>query len=148
MTPKWLWIGIICLILSPASVHSQDRDTVSAPEKRYPGLIQLIPTDSGNAQPSKLYIDTVRIVPQKNRKALLIQGTLPDGCTHIGSAEHTLAGHRLSLVISAWRDPELFCTQALVPFSFIYRDFPDSALNMVDNVVINGKTYSLKDNRN
>jgi len=45
-----------------------------------------------------------------------IKGNLPDGCTTIQRIESRLVGNCFYLSIYTQRDPEAFCTQALVPF--------------------------------
>lgn len=144
MLSKWMLILLTGLIVAPACASSQD--TFSMLKEKYPDLIQVTSPEKEKVQPSKIYIDSVRVISVDNRKALLIRGNLPDGCTHIGSIDHTITETLLSLSIDAWRDPGQICTQALVSFSFIYQKLPEETLDKYRSAELNGTTYSFKNN--
>lgn len=115
-----------------------------APEEEYPNPVQLTPPQKDDkVRPSKIYIDSVRVVDTEHNPVLLIMGIFPDGCTHIGKAGHQISGNSISLALEVWRDPDKMCTQALVPFSFIYRELPEKDLLSANSIQINGDTYNL-----
>lgn len=92
--------------------------------------------------PGKIYIDSVKQVSQNDTKTLLVSGSFSDGCTHLESMSHSITDSVIILKITAWREKEAVCTQALVPFSFLYDKLSSQELSRHSQVSINGKTYS------
>lgn len=132
--------------LVPACASSQESNLTL--KERYPDLIQLTPPEKENVPTSKLYVDSVRVESLGEELVLLIRGDLPDGCTHIGSARHAVNETEISLTLDAWSDPELLCTQALVPFTFVYRSIPENELTGRTAITVNETSYTLSDKRN
>lgn len=148
MTPKLkltLFKSLLLLIpvstLMMACASSQDK---SPTPDEYSNLVQLTPPEIENPEESKIYVDSAKVIHSDNTPVLLITGSFPDGCTRVGTADHATRDNILVLEIGAWRDPDMMCTQALVEFSFIYRDIDPERLRHSDSVRINGKTYHLK----
>ncbi|MDX1617396.1 MAG: hypothetical protein R3224_01330 [Balneolaceae bacterium] len=151
MFPKCLILGMAGMFLMQAAARSQDTPSDSASmEERFPNLVQLVPPAKGEkVQESTIYIDSVRYLSEAARPTLVIHGHLPDGCTHIGSAGHEKSKADLALRLKAWREPDRLCTQALVPFSFLYRALPDEfSLSDYRRVIVNGNSYELQVNPN
>lgn len=137
-----LWItGLLILLLGCAS----SKDDSQAPEE-LSNLVEVVKPEKGKGrQPSQIYIDSVRIIHPDERTSLLIMGSFPDGCTHIGGASHSITEGSVVLTLDVWRDPEQMCTQSLVSFSFIYSDLPEQRLHKTASLRINGKQYTLKE---
>lgn len=108
----------------------------------YPHLIELREPDKQVPRPGKVYIDSVRQITTGSEQGLLIAGNLADGCTHLQSVNHHMENDTLVLELSAWREADAMCSQALVPFSYLYEK-PDSAeAAAYSQITINGKPYS------
>lgn len=107
----------------------------------YPHLVQLQKPVQVPHQAGKAYIDSLTQITVDNRKALLISGHFADGCTNLSRVSHQSDSTGLRLKITAWRNTERMCTQALVPFSYIY-DISNQTLANHSRAVINGQTYS------
>ncbi len=67
------------------------------------------------------YIDTIQKVTFQGNQALLIKGNLPDGCSKLYESKATINDSTLTLHIKTWKPQHLDCTQALVPFSYLYQ---------------------------
>lgn len=124
--------------LSIACASSNDKTT--APEQ-YPNLVELTPAAGPGIQQTSIYIDSVKIIDREAVPSLLLVGNFPDGCTHIGHADHQFPGRYPSITITAWRDSGASCTQALVSFSYIYKQLPGEYLASIDSVRINQHLY-------
>ena len=109
-----------------------------------PNLVNLSPPpeDIEHVE-SMIYVDSVRRITLENSTVLLIQGDFPDGCTSIGKAGYDYIDGTAELTLYAWRDPNMLCSQALVPFSFIYSGIPDDSLKILKTIYLNGNSYSL-----
>lgn len=129
----------ICIV---AGCSSSDNNRIDS--RNISDTVTLNPPDDQQANSSIVYIDSAGIVNHKGSIALLVAGDFPDGCTHLENAEHNWADEVLSLTISAWRDPDMMCTQVLTPFTFIYDQLSEEQLGELDSVRINGTTYSLQ----
>jgi hypothetical protein len=129
-----------------AGCASSDKDEGQSGDSNFKNQVKLNPPESQNQQDSKVYIDSVEVVTYNDAKALLISGNFPDGCTHLGKATHTLHNGMLEVSLSAWRDPDQMCIQALTPFSFVYDELTQSDANLEQrsSVTVNGTIYELK----
>lgn len=108
-------------------------------------LVDLVPPEKQQAREnSKIYIDSVRVVSFDDAKALLVSGNFPDGCTHLGQVSHAFENGKLRLKLMAWRDPDMMCTQALTPFSYVYEKVPAEKIETISSVDINGSTFELE----
>lgn len=113
-------------------------------KKDYENLVEIKPPEKQNQEASQVYVDSVKLIDDNRRKALLVSGNFPDGCTHLGQASHTIHNGKIELSLSAWRNPEMMCTQVLTPFSFIYDKLAEEDLEKQSSVLVNGTTYELK----
>lgn len=129
----------ICIV---AGCSSSDNNRIDS--RDISDIVSLNPPEGRQADSSVVYIDSTGIVNHKNSIALLVAGDFPDGCTHLKRATHEWVDERLSLTIAAWRDPDMMCTQALTPFTFIYDQLSEEELAGLDSVRINGTTYPLQ----
>ncbi|SHE82243.1 hypothetical protein SAMN05443144_103254 [Fodinibius roseus] len=121
---------------------STDNKEQSDTADSYPHLIELKEPNKTASQPGKVYIDSVRHITSGAHEGLLIAGNLSDGCTHLKSVNHRIEEDTLILELSAWRNTGAMCTQALVPFSYIYEKLDSVEAAAYSQAIINGKTYS------
>lgn len=105
----------------------------------------LVNTQKPGDEPSKqakVYIDSVKKVWVNNKPALLINGTFPDGCTKLQQVTHHIDNDSLYLDIKAWRNPNMMCTQALSPFTYIYDQLSKKQHQSHSHININGTSFS------
>ncbi len=114
----------------------------SSASEEYTNLVKITPRGQG-AEKSTIYIDSANVIERSGNPALLVTGTFPDGCTSIGSARHDTQNDTLSITLNAWRNSDQMCTQALVIFSFIYREIPPDKLQKSHQININGTDFPL-----
>lgn len=137
---------LVAFLAAACSSSEPEQGPDEASTKSYPNLTQLSPPDTARQhQPANVYIDSVTLISRNSRTALLISGNLPDGCSKLGEARHTMAGDTLRLTLSAWKPSDRMCTQALVPFSYIYDQFPNKAVQPGGSVVVNEDTYKVSE---
>lgn len=108
----------------------------------YQNLVTLQKPQDESHQPAKIYVDSVKQITADNHPALLISGSFPDGCTHLSNVSHQINNGKLILNFSAWRNTDKMCTQALTPFSFIYKQLEDEEVTSRSEVFINDTAYS------
>ncbi len=106
-------------------------------------LVEIMAPGDEPEEASKVYIDSAEVISRAGEKALLISGSFPDGCTNLKSVTHSLQNGELRINMTAWRNPDKMCTQALVGFSYIY-DEAASELDENPSVIINGTSYELE----
>lgn len=106
-------------------------------------LVALEHPDTEPNEKAKVYIDSLKTIQHNNSRALLIHGTFPDGCTKLRAVSHHIDGNTLSMDISAWRNPNMMCTQALTPFSYLYNDLTEKELDSHKQIFINGTPFDL-----
>lgn len=128
----------LCIMGSCASSDQKQHNEAGT---SYPNLTELKESGQNSHKEGTAYIDSVKQITTNSKKALLIAGNLADGCTHLESVSHTTEGDSLILNLSIWRNTEAMCTQALVPFSFIYEELDEEMLTDYSKVTVNGKTY-------
>lgn len=109
----------------------------------YPDLVQINMPGDIDQEKSQVYIDEVKKIWEEEKQALLIKGTFPDACSHIGSATHSEHAGTIGIKIVGWREVNTMCAQVLTSFSFIYRQIPDSVLENTKEVVVNNQTYKI-----
>ncbi len=110
----------------------------------YPNLTELQQPEDVPHQEGKVYIDSLKQITLEEGNAFLISGKLADGCTHLRDVTYQETEDRtLHLKVTAWRHADKMCTQALVPFSYIYRELSNFQINNYSDILINGKKYSL-----
>lgn len=133
-------ISAVVVFMNFGCASSQQKEN---PEEIYQNRVTINPPDEESIQESsQIYIDSVSIITTEDRPALAIHGNFPDGCTHLESAEHSLHKDTLQVTLSAWRNPELMCSQVLTQFTFIYDKFDKQAFEEVTTVTVNGTTYN------
>lgn len=130
------FFSVSCLIYNCSSSDQKQQ------EVSYPNQVTLKTPGNTAYTPGKIFIDSIKKVSPKRTEALLISGSFSDGCTHLQSASHTIEDNSIAIEFSAWRSKEAVCTQALVPFSFLYEKLSSQELSSYSQVIINGKTYS------
>ncbi|MDR8394106.1 hypothetical protein NC796_23360 [Aliifodinibius sp. S!AR15-10] len=135
---KLLLLSLGFLTAACASSHEKK----SIPEE-YANLVELTPVSGQEVIKSNVYIDSAQVIEEEDRLSLLILGTFPDGCTNIGRAEHQIHNDRISLSLEAWRQPDQMCTQALVTFSFLYRQVPEESLREAETVTVNETDFPI-----
>lgn len=96
------------------------------------------------SQPSKVFVDSVKIVSENNREVLLIGGSFPDACTKLKEATHQTEEDSLYLELTAWRSPDEMCAQVLTPFTYMYDQLSKEELNSHSEIKVNGTTFSIK----
>lgn len=133
---------LLLSFLTVAGCSSSDNNRIDSQELS--DIVTLNPPKDQSADSAVIYVDSAEIVTHNNSLALLISGDFPDGCTQLEKAEHKWLDDNLSLTVSAWRDPNLSCTQALTPFSFIYEQLSEQELTQLDTLLINDTVYSLQ----
>ncbi|WP_441001483.1 hypothetical protein [Fodinibius sp. SL11] len=94
-------------------------------------------------KPSKVYIDSVKMITDNSKPVLLISGTFPDACTKLHNVSHRTSSDSLYVNIEAWRNPNKMCAQVLTPFSYIYKEINTKELKAHSKAIINGSSYSL-----
>lgn len=111
---------------------------------RFLNRLELSPPGNNQAAiPAALYIRSVQVVNWHRAKALLISGKLPNGCARLKKAVITGNNDSLHLKLRAWQPAEATCTQALVPFSFIFDQFPPQKLRQASVIQINNQRYKI-----
>lgn len=131
-----LFLSVVAMACSSSEPEQQ--------QPEYPNLIALNPPDTQQVVSSNVYVDSVKVIDHNNEKALLISGNLASGCTYLRDASHTAAADSLQLSLTAWKPADKMCTQALVPFSFIYEELPSAELETHSRATVNDQTFKLK----
>lgn len=132
--------SLLPLLIIAAGCASSSKN--NGGRQTYTNLVNLEKPGNTPHQPSKVYIDSVKqISVENNRTALLINGTFPDGCTKLQKVSHFVRNDSLHLSLTAWRNPEMMCTQALTPFSYIYDKITKEELSDYNELFINGTAY-------
>lgn len=142
--PIFSLMGLVTLILGlffmVAGCASSDPELSDS----YPNLTELQQPEDAPYQEGNVYIDSLKQITIEEGKALLISGKLADGCTHLRAVTHQeTEDSALHVKVTAWRHADKMCTQALVPFTYIYRELSNSQMNHYSEILINGKKYSL-----
>lgn len=133
-----LLLSLACLICSCASSDQQKQ-----PDHNYPNQVELQKPGNIAHQPGKVYIDSVSHIRSKSQEGLLITGSFADGCTQLQKITHSTVDDLLRIRLSAWKNTDTLCTQALVPFSYIYNKLRPEYLSGYSKITINGKIYSI-----
>lgn len=124
------------MVASCASSNNGEQQTT------YSNLVEIQAPGNQPHQPSKVYVDSLEQSTRDNEAVLVIHGTFPDGCTNFREVTHKIQNDSLHLEISAWRNPEMMCTQVLTPFTFIYNKLSPEEISSHSEVVINNSTFS------
>lgn len=134
---KYLSVFISILLIAACA----DSDNTQQP--KYENLTELSPPETQDYTQSKVYVDSVKIVDRENQKALLIYGNFSNGCTKLHKVSHSVENDYLQLSLTGWQPEGKMCSQALVPFSFIYEQVPQEQIESFETVNINGNSYSI-----
>lgn len=137
---KSLYLVLVFIIALGCASSSNNEEN----QKYYPNLIKPNPPEEQPSQSSKVYIDSVKkITPEElEQPALLISGNLADACTHLEDISHQIQNDSLKIKISAWRNPEQMCAQALTPFSVVYDELTEKEISDHSKLFINDSAYS------
>jgi hypothetical protein len=127
---------MIAVTFAACSSSKSDADKSSADRSNQ---IPLNPPTTQQYDQSKVYVDSVNMVDQ----GLLISGNLPDGCSKLHKASHTMRNDSLNITLTAWKPSDKMCTQSLVPFSFLYQDLSSQALSNRTSLSINGESFNI-----
>lgn len=138
---KYLSLCILLVLM----IGCAKSESGNAQQTTYPNLTQLSPPDIQEYTDSKVYVDSVKVIDRDNQKALLIYGNLSNGCTRLHKASHSIENDFLQLTLTGWQPEGKMCSQALVPYSFIYEQVPQEQLERFETVNINGNSYSISD---
>jgi len=139
-TVKILYSLLPILIIAAGCASSSQNDNK---HQAYSNLVKLEKPGNTPHQPSKVYVDSVKQINIDNRVALLISGTFPDGCTKLQDVSHFVRNDSLHLALTSWRNPEMMCTQALSPFSYIYDKITKEELSNHSEIFIKSTAYKL-----
>lgn len=135
-------LSAVLILMSYGCTSSPQKED---PEELYQNLIAVNPPDDqSSAEESHIYIDSVTVITSDDPPALVIHGNFPDGCTSLRTAEHSVHRDSLSISLSAWRNPDLICSQVLTQFSFIYDKFGDRVLSDFNMVTVNGTSFNIR----
>lgn len=133
-----LWTFVIsCFVIGCASSSKNNVDPES-----YENLTSIQKPGEKPFKQAKVYIDSVKMVWVNNHPALLINGTFPDGCTKLQEVTHRIHNDSLYLDMKAWRNPNMMCTQALTPFTYIYDQLSKKHYQSYNHININSTTFS------
>ena len=139
-----LKLPYLLVLISPLLISCSSTQEKNVIPEEYANVVELAPAPDTNTVVSKIYVDSAKVIEREGSTSLLIMGNFPDGCTNIGKAEHQVHDdNTISLMLNGWRNPDQMCTQALVAFSFIYREIPGATLSEADKIQINGTDYPL-----
>lgn len=134
-------LSAVLIVISCGCAPSQQNED---PEELYQNLVTLNPPeDQSSREDSQVYLDSVDIISSQDRQSLVIHGSFPDGCTSLDSAEHSLHNDTLTVNLSAWRNPDLMCSQVLTQFTFIYNKLKDQEFINLSTVIVNGTTFNI-----
>lgn len=92
------------------------------------GPLPAKPAIGENMGQGMAYVDAVTVLPgtPKGTAKLRVLGNLADGCTELAGHDSTVTEDQLAVTLYTSRDPNLMCTQALVPFDTVLTvDLPD-----------------------
>lgn len=145
MAKPYLFAVLLLFLTTRCSSSEEKQQANTNAADSYPNLTELKKPGQKPHKAGKVYVDSVKqVVTANSKKALLISGSLADGCTHLESVTHHAGREDQSLILrlTAWRDSAAACTQALVPFSYIYRKLDKEAIGKYSQATVNGKTYT------
>lgn len=103
-------------------------------------------TDSGVA-PSGAYVDNVNVADPASTPGELhitVEGNLADGCTTLMGTSQELMGSDWLITLTTFRDPNLMCTEALVPFRQVIVLGTQELTPGKYNVVVNGVSAAVE----
>ena len=133
----FILISIVGILIGCAS-SSKNSDKIESLEN----LVRIQQPDGEPNESAKVYIDSVKSIWHNNTRSLLIHGTFPDGCTKLRDVSHRINNTFLYMDIKAWRNPDMMCTQALTPFSYLYEHLTEEELDSHKEIIINGSTFN------
>lgn len=108
------------------------------------GVLPPQPVEPDDPNRSTAYVDsaTLQTDPTTGEMAVFVTGNLADGCTELADIQQIFVDERLTITLYTSRDPDLLCTQALVPFeTFVPVQAPIQTQDLVSGripVQVNG----------
>lgn len=103
--------------------------------------------DDSSAPVSGAYVDNVNIADPTTTPGELhitVEGNLADGCTTLTGTSQDLAGSDWLITLTTFRDPNLMCTEALVPFRQVIVLGTQDLTPGKYNVVVNGVSAAVE----
>jgi hypothetical protein len=106
------------------------------------GNLVSLTAPQGDYDNSIVYINQISKVKYEGKLVLLVQGNFPNGCTELLRSSHKMVGDAtLRINLEGWKPSDRMCTQALVPFSYIYDQLPPNEIRTLDTYLIDGRRY-------
>lgn len=139
----FLTLLILTVIAGCSSDEAVKKDANVVMKNNYPNLVQVEEPQNVETEPSKVYVDSIRVINYKNEKALLISGNFANSCTSLKEVSHSASGDTLSITLSGWMPADKLCATVLTPFSFIFNSLTNEGVNQFSVVEVNGNTYNL-----
>ncbi len=105
-----------------------EKPTPTPEEAPVRGLLPPKPAIGEGMIQGMAYVDTVTVLAEAapGTATLQVLGNLADGCTELAGHESVVTDDQLAVTLYTSRDPNLMCTQALVPFDTVLTvDLPD-----------------------
>jgi hypothetical protein len=148
-SPSWILLLASLFLLSCGSTpKSQSQSNSSSTAMQTLTKQQIEEADSlstpegSDFKESIVYINEIRKVRVDGELVLWVKGAYPNGCTQLYKASHSLKDqHTLILNLKGWTPTDRICTQALVPYTFIYRKLEPNTLKQLDAYLIDGRRY-------
>ncbi|MGM0587696.1 MAG: hypothetical protein ACQETE_04745 [Bacteroidota bacterium] len=104
-------------------------------------LVSLTEPDADHAE-SVIYINQISKVKYNGKLVLLVQGNFPNGCAQLLGANHKIIDSgTFRIELTGWKPTDRMCTQALVPFSYIYDQISAEEIQKLDSYLIEGRRY-------
>lgn len=89
-----------------------------------------------------VYIESVKAGLVEGKPSLLIQGNFSNGCAYLAGATIKVEEGYVVELSSKYPD-QMVCTQALVPFNYLFSDLNADLLKSGKDVRINGTAYTI-----
>lgn len=99
------------------------------------------------AAPSGAYVDSVNVADPASTPGELhitVEGNLADGCTTLTGTSQELLGSDWLITLTTFRDPNLMCTEALVPFRQVIVLGTQDLTPGKYNVIVNGLSAAVE----
>lgn len=106
-----------------------------------------MPAEPAANTPSGAYVDSVTVADPAGTPGELhitVEGNLADGCTTLTGTSQELLGSDWLITLTTFRDPNLMCTEALVPFRQVIVLGTQELTPGKYNVVVNGVSAAVE----
>ncbi len=124
--------------------------TTKAPSlaERFPNLVEVDPPNRIPYIQQEFSIELVEPILVGKHTALHIQGTLPTGCTKVLRVSDKWLPEILNLEMVGWQKVQESCTQAAIPFSYIFTNMTQEPWEQIKLVTVNGKEFKFHSSTN